>query len=67
MFWYIRCFESFNIFIDLSNKVCVSNKTEDLNLNSFNNITAINESKKLTKHISYKFKCKFESRKYISD
>ena len=39
------------ILNDLSNKVCVPNKTEDLNLGMFNMITEINQSKKLTKHI----------------
>ena len=37
-----RCVGSCN---DLSNKVCVPNKTEDLNLIAFNMITGINESK----------------------
>ena len=32
-------------------KVCVLNKTEDLNLSIFNMITGINESKTLTKYI----------------
>ena len=36
---------------DLSNKVCISNKTEILNLSVFNMNTGINESKILTKHI----------------
>ena len=38
-------------------KVCVPNKTEDLNLSVFNMITGINESKTLTKNISCE--CKF--------
>ena len=37
-------------------KVCVPKKTEDLNLSVFNIITGINESKTLTKHISYEWK-----------
>ena len=37
---------------DLSIKVCVPNKTKDLNLSVFNMITRINEWKALTKHIS---------------
>ena len=37
---------------DLSYKVCVPNKTEDLNLSVCNIITGINESKTLTKHVS---------------
>ena len=49
-----KCVESCNTLNDLSNKVCVPNKTEDLNLNVFNMITGINELKTLTKHISCK-------------
>ena len=37
-----RCNGSCNTLNDLSNKVCVPNKTEDLNLNLFNMITRIN-------------------------
>ena len=48
---------------DLSNKLCVLNKTEYLNLCLFNMITGMDESKTLTKHISYKCKCKFDGRK----
>ena len=47
-----RCVGSFNALNDLSNKACVLNKTEDLNLSLFNMITGINESKTLTKHAS---------------
>ena len=46
-----RCVGSCNDLNDLSNKVFVPNKTEDLNLSVFNMITDINESKILTKHI----------------
>ena len=42
-------------------------KTEDLNLNVFNMITGMNESKTLTKHISCEYKCKFDERKCNSD
>ena len=41
-----------NTLNDLSNKVCLPNKTEDLNLSVFNMITGINESKTVTKHTS---------------
>ena len=34
-----------------SGRICVPNKTEDVNLSVFNMITRINESKPLTKHI----------------
>ena len=37
---YIGSFDTLN---DLSNKVCIPNKTEDLNLSVFNLITGINE------------------------
>ena len=45
-----RCAESCNTLNDLSNKVYVTNKAEDLNLTMFNMIAGINESKTLTKH-----------------
>ena len=47
-----------NTFNDLSNRVCVPNKTEDLNLSVFNMIIqysmikVIIELEKITKHIS---------------
>ena len=51
----------------LSNKVCVPNKTEDLNLSVFKMITGINELKTLTKYISCECKCRFDGRKCNSD
>ena len=54
---------SCNTFNDLSNKVCVPNKTEDLNLSMSNMITGINELKALTKDISCKYKCNFDGKK----
>ena len=53
---------SFNILNDLSNKVCVLNKTEDLNISLFNMITGNNEPKILMKHVSYECKCRFDGR-----
>ena len=50
-----RCVGSCNTLNDLSNKVCVTNKAEDLNLSVLNMITGINNSKTLTKHISCEF------------
>ena len=41
---------------DRSSRICVPNKTENINLNVFNIITKINESKILTKHVSCKCK-----------
>ena len=40
---------------------------EDLNPNVFNMITGINTSKILTKHISFKFECRFDGRKCNSN
>ena len=58
-----RCVGSYNTLNNLSNKVCVPNKTEDLNLSVFNMIAGINESKTVTKHISCECKCRFDGRK----
>ena len=55
-----RCFGNCNTLNGLSNKVCVRNKTEDLDISLFNMITGINELKTLTKHISCKCKCRFD-------
>ena len=49
---------------DLSDRVCVPNKTTDINSNVFDMITRINESKALTKHKLCECKCKFGSRKW---
>ena len=62
-----KCVGSCNTLNDLSNKVCIPNKTEDLNLRVFNMITGINESKTLTKHISCKCKRKFDGTKCNSN
>ena len=58
---------SWNTLNDLSNKVSVPNKTEDLNLSQFNMITGIHELKTLTKDISCECKCKFDGRKCNSN
>ena len=54
---------SCNTLDDLSNKVCVPNKTKDLNLNMFNIVTEIDDSNTLTNHVSWECKCKFDGRK----
>ena len=61
------CVGSCNTLNDLSNKGCVPNTTEDLNLRAFKMITGINESKTSTKHISCECKCRFDGRKCNSD
>ena len=58
-----KCVGSCNSLNDLFNKVCVPNKTKDLNLSVSNMITEINKSKTLTKHKSSECKCKFDGRK----
>ena len=62
-----RCVVSCNTLNNLSNKICVPNKTEDLTLIVFNMITGINESKTLRKDIACGCKCKFDERKHNSD
>ena len=52
-----------NTLNDLSNKVCVPNKTEDSNLSMFAKITEKNKSKILRKDISCECKCTFDGRK----
>ena len=62
-----RCLGSCNTLNDLSNKVYVANKTGDLNLSVLNMIAGINESKTLTKHISFECQCKLGDRKCNSN
>ena len=62
-----RCVGSCNTLKDLFNKVCVANKTGDLNIHVFNKITGINESKILKKNKSCKCKCKFDGKKCNSN
>ena len=62
-----RCVGSCNTLNDLSNKVCVPNKREDLGLSVSIMITGTHEWKTLTKHISCECECKFDGRKCNSD
>ena len=62
----VRCTGNCNTLNDLSNKACVLHKTGNLNLN-FKMITRINNSKILTKYVSCKYKCEFDSRKCNSN
>ena len=62
------CVRSCYTLNNLSNKVCVSNKTEDLNLSVFNIITGINESKKDKQKIYYvNVKVNLMEKKYNSN
>ena len=60
-----RCDESCNTLDNFSSWLCVWNKKEGVNLNVFNTITRINESKTLTKQISCNCKYNFESKNVI--
>ena len=55
----------FDSLSGFSNNVCVPKKIEDLGLCVFTMITGKNESKTLTKHISYKCKCRFGGKNLI--
>ena len=61
------CIWSCNTLNNLSNKLCVPNKTGDLNLSVFIMVTGINVSKTLTKHILCRCKCRFDGGKCNSD
>ena len=50
-----RCAWSCNTLNNLTNRVWVSNETEDVNFHVVNMKTRINESRSLTKHVSIKF------------
>ena len=56
---------SCNTLNDLSNRVGVPDKTEDLNIHVFNMIIWKNESKIFTKDISCKCKCRFDGKNVI--
>ena len=56
---------SCNTLSSLSNKICVPHKTKDLNLSMFNMITATNEARALTNHISCECKCRFDGKNVI--
>ena len=62
-----KFFGSCNTLNDLSNKACVPNKTEGLNIFVFNMITGENESNILRRDISCECKFIFDRRKSNSD
>ena len=55
-----------NTLNDLSNRVYVPNKTEELNIYVLNIITGKNESKILAKDVSCKRKCRFDEKRFRS-
>ena len=63
-----KCVGSCNTLNDLSKKVCVRNKTEDLNKHDFNMITGKKWFEKFLQKIYVKIcKCKFDGRKCNSN
>ena len=61
-----RCNGSCNTLDDLSSRICCLNKTKNVNLNAFNMITEIGESKLLINCfiISCNCRCTSDGRKY---
>ena len=62
-----RSVGSCKTLIDLSNKACVPNKAEGLNLSVFNMILGINEWKTLTKHMEWNGNVDLMGKKCNSD
>ena len=63
-----RCVRSCNTLDDLSSKLCVPSKTEDLNLSMFNMITEIiSESQILAKDIQCECNCRFDGKRCNSN
>lgn len=58
------CVGSCNSVEDPFGKICVPNKIEEVNLNIFNMVKEIAESKTLIKQISCKCRYEFAGRKY---
>ena len=64
-----RCVVSYNTLNDLFNKICVPNKTENLNVRFYDDYRSkqISKSKISTKHVSCECKCKLDGRKCNSN
>ena len=56
-----RCYEIYNTIHDTRGRISVRNKTKDVNVSVFNMMITLNESKILTKRISWECKCEFNS------
>ena len=54
-----QCTGSFNV---LSPKKCVPKETKDINVKAVHMITNTDEAKAMAEHISFDYKCKFNSR-----
>ena len=53
------------INLDRCTKICVPNKTENVDVKVFNMITGINETKTFTKNVSCDWNYKFDSKKNV--
>ena len=62
-----RCVGSCNTLNNLSNNVCIPNKTKGLNLSVLNRITGINKSETLTKYVSCECECRFDGKECNSN
>ena len=62
-----RCVGNGNTLNDLSNKACIPNKTEDLNLSVFSMNTGISELKRIATYILCECKCKLDGTKCYSN
>ena len=58
----VRCNGSCNTLDNSSTKICLPNKTKDVNAKVFNMISEINEAKTLVKHTLCYFKFKFDNK-----
>ena len=59
-----RCNRSCKALDNLSSRIYAPNKTDKVNLNSFNLIAGMNRSKKkITKHICCNYRCRDDGRK----
>ena len=58
-----KCVGCCNTVNDMSNRVCLPNKTEDLNVRGFNMISGKDKSKILTKNISCVCESRFKKKK----
>ena len=62
-----RCIQNFNTLDDLSSRICVPNKIEDVNLCVLNMMAQINEYKILTKCMQFLHKFDFDGGKCNSN
>ena len=63
-----KCKGNFNVIDDPSERICIWNKTEDVNVKAFNKVLArINETKTYMKRILCNGACKFDAKECTSN